>query len=202
MPNYISKEARVSKEAILEEPIYIEGQTTIRENSFIGSFTLINEDTTIHVGTNIGRYCSIGKKSEIGVPKHAMERLSSSVVSYHLKKRFPAYSSDFKQVEFEVYENTNIGNDVWIGSLVGVKTGVNIGDGAVVGMGAIVTKDVPPYAIVTGVPATITRYRFDKQTIEKLLELKWWNLDYKLLRDIDFDDINKAIEQLEALKGK
>jgi len=61
---------------------------------------------------------------------------------------------------------------------------------------------VPPYAIVTGVPATITGYRFDKQTIEKLLALKWWDLDYKLLRDIDFDDIDKAIEQLEVLNLK
>jgi len=201
MPNYISNEARVSKEAILEEPVRVQGRTMIRENSFIGSFSAINEDTTIHVGTTIGRYCSIGKKSEVGVPKHAMERLSTSVVSYHLENRFPAYNADFKQVEFEIYEETNIGNDVWIGSLVGIKTGVSIGDGAVVGMGAIVTKDVPPYTIVTGVPATITGYRFDKQTIEKLLELKWWDLDYKLLYDIDFYDIDKAIEQLEVLKA-
>jgi len=202
MPNYISNEARVSKEAILEEPVRVQGRTMIRENSFIGSFSAINEDTTIHVGTTIGRYCSVGKKSEVGAPKHAMERLSSSVVSYHLANRFPAYSADFKHVEFEIYEETNIGNDVWIGSLVGIKTGVSIGDGAVVGMGAIVTKDVPPYAIVTGVPATITGYRFDRQMIEKLLELKWWDLDYKLLRDIDFDDIDKAIEQLEVLNLK
>jgi len=202
VPNYISDEARVSKEAILEEPVSIRGRTMVRENSFIGSFTLINEDTTIHVRTTIGKYCSIGKKVEVSVPNHAMNRLSSSVISYDLEKNFPDYSSDFKQVEFEIYKDTKIGNDVWIGSLVGIKTGVTIGDGAVVGMGAIVTKDVPPYAIVTGVPATIRGYRFEAKTIKKLLALKWWDLDYKSLHDIEFDNIDKAIEQLEYIRQK
>ncbi len=199
MPSYISDEARVSKEAILEEPVSIRGRSMIRENCFVGSFTSINEDTTIHIRTTIGKYCSIGKKTEVGAPKHPIERLSSSAVSYNSKNRFPPYSANFKQVEFELYEDTKIGNDVWIGSLVGIKTGVTIGDGAVVGMGAIVTKDVPPYAIVTGVPATIRGYRFDEKTIKKLLNIKWWNLDYTLLHDIQFDNIDKAIEQLEAL---
>ena len=202
MKNYISEEAKVSKEAILEKPVYIKGRTTIRENSFVDSFTLINEDSTIHANTIIGKYCSIGKKVEVGVPKHPLSRLSTSVISFHLENRFPDYNSAFKQVEFEIYEDTKIGNDVWIGSLVGIKTGVTIGDGVIVGIGAIVTKDIPPYAIVMGVPATIRGYRFNKKTIKKLLALKWWNLDYKLLHDIEFDNIDKAIKQLEELRGK
>ncbi len=73
--------------------------------------------------------------------------------------------------------NAIIGNDVWIGSNVLIIGGIKIGDGAIVAAGAVVTKDVPPYAIVGGIPARIIRFRFDKEQINKLLELKWWNKD-------------------------
>jgi acetyltransferase-like isoleucine patch superfamily enzyme len=68
-----------------------------------------------------------------------------------------------------------IGNDVWIGRDAFILSGVHIGDGAIVGARAVVTKDVPPYAIVAGNPARIVRYRFDESSIEKLLKFKWWD---------------------------
>jgi len=200
--NYISDDAQVSTVSTIEYGVRILGGTEVRENCKLGSFSSIKEDSTIHVNTTIGNYCSIGKKVEIGVPKHPTDYLSLSSIQYQAKKIFPDYSENFNQVPFEIYEKTTIGNDVWIGTLVGIKTGVTIGDGAIIGMGAIVTKDVPPYAIVAGVPGKIIRYRFDKKTIEKLLELKWWDLDYKLFKDIEFDNIDRAIEQLEILKWK
>ena len=67
-----------------------------------------------------------------------------------------------------------IGNDVWIGTEAIILSGVNIGDGAVIGARAVVTKDVPPYAIVVGNPARVVQYRFDEATIQRLLEIKWW----------------------------
>lgn len=68
-----------------------------------------------------------------------------------------------------------IGSDVWIGAHATILSGVTIGDGAVVGACAVVAMDVPPYAIVVGNPARLTRYRFDESTIEKLLAMKWWD---------------------------
>ena len=86
----------------------------------------------------------------------------------------------------------NIGNDCWIGQHVFIVGGVTIGDGAVVYAGAVVTKDVPPYAIVGGVPARIIRYRYDQETIDWLLRIKWWEHDiewfeenWELLNDIN-----------------
>lgn len=68
-----------------------------------------------------------------------------------------------------------IGNDVWIGRNSLILSGVNIGDGAIIGAGSVVTKDVHPYAIVAGNPAKMIRYRFDEKTIERLLKMAWWN---------------------------
>lgn len=86
----------------------------------------------------------------------------------------------------------NIGNDVWIGEGVFLVGGINIGDGAVVLAHAVVTKDIPPYAIVGGVPARILRYRYDEETIKFLLKIKWWNnsadwfkQNWRLLSDIE-----------------
>src|SRR5699024_1473398 len=90
-----------------------------------------------------------------------------------------------------------IGNDVWLGSHVAVLRGVTIGDGAIVASGAVVTKDVPAYAIVGGVPASLIRYRFDEQTIERLQELRWWRFTPDQLDGVPFDDIHAAIEVIE-----
>lgn len=79
---------------------------------------------------------------------------------------------------------TKIGNDVWIGFRAMVLSGVTIGDGAVIGAGAIVTVDVPPYAIVAGNPARVIRYRFSPNEIEKLLALRWWDWDIDRIKII------------------
>ena len=80
-----------------------------------------------------------------------------------------------------------IENDVWIGIQSLILDGVTIGDGAVIGARTVVTKDVPPYAIVVGSPARIIKYRFNEEVIQRLLEIKWWNLsDEEINEKIDF----------------
>jgi len=76
-----------------------------------------------------------------------------------------------------------IGNDVWIGTNVIILSGVKIGDGAVIGAGSVVTKDVEPYAIVAGNPAKLVRMRFDEETVDILLRIKWWNWDIQHIRE-------------------
>jgi acetyltransferase-like isoleucine patch superfamily enzyme len=78
--------------------------------------------------------------------------------------------------------NVTIGNDVWIGQEALIMSGVNIGDGAVIGARAVVSRDVPPYAIVAGNPARIVRMRFEPRQIERLLALAWWNRDVEQIK--------------------
>ena len=80
--------------------------------------------------------------------------------------------------------------------------GITIGDGAIIGSNAVVTKDIPPYAIAVGVPAKVIKYRFDSETIQSLLELKWWDLDDDIIAQLPFDDIHLCIEQLTKLRCK
>ena len=94
-------------------------------------------------------------------------------------------------------KKTTIGNDVWIGANAVVRKGVRVGDGAVIGAGAIVLKDVPAFSVVAGVPAKVIRYRFDENTIYRLLKLKWWEMDEDVLKALQFNDVEKCIEILE-----
>lgn len=145
----------------------------------------------------IGKYCSIGTNVQIGVSQHPTNWLSTSPVFYF------KHLLDFPSDGVEGYAENNlikpviIGNDVWIGFNAIIMDGVKIGDGAIIGAQAVVTKDVPPYAIVGGVPARVIRYRFDQETIKALLELKWWDKDPKFLANLPFTDIQSTIRILK-----
>lgn len=92
---------------------------------------------------------------------------------------------------------TVIGNDVWIGTGAIILYGVHIGDGAVVGAGAVVTRDVPPYAIVVGVPAKVLRYRFTEDQIAKLLKIRWWDWAVHKIEEntTHFENVEKFIKK-------
>lgn len=144
----------------------------------------------------IGKYCSIAENVLIFVDgNHRMDSFSTFPFREVLAwPEFPmnAYGKGVP----------NIGNDVWIGMNVTICSGVKIGDGAVVGSNSVVTKNVPPYAVVAGNPARVVKYRFTPLQIEKLLQLQWWNLDEKIIREkllLVMYDIDKVIYVLEEL---
>lgn len=153
------------------------------------------------LATSIGRYCSINATARIW-NNHPTEYVTTHPMldyptfyawdQYDERKRLcQTYGSHFDNAGFEDSPLRNnrpvvIGNDVWIGGNAVILPGVNIGDGAVVASGAVVTKDVEPYAIVGGVPAKVIKYRFDSKTIEKFLAIKWW--------DWEIEEIEKNIE--------
>lgn len=163
-------------------------------------------------GTHIGRYCSIARDVNIGQFNHTMEWLSTSPFQFEQGFRFntgesfpdkeqydatapdPALSAKARRVLTRV---TRIGNDVWIGHGAIITAGVSVGDGAVVGANAVVTKDVAPYAIVGGVPARLIRYRFDEALRERMLRVRWWQYATWQLAGVPFSDPDAALTEIE-----
>ncbi len=150
----------------------------------VGRFSYIARETVLNE-VNVGRFCSIGPRCLIGSGDHPVDWVSTSPVFYSniqqtgrsLAEGLPANAS------FTERRRIAIGNDVWIGAHVFVRDGVNIGNGAIVAAGAVVTKDVPPFALVGGVPARNIRFRFPPELVEQLQSIAWWDWPEDLLRE-------------------
>lgn len=142
-------------------------------------------------GTKIGKYCSIALGVVIHPAEHDVYSVSTSPnVPGHI------YSEGHGQSNGAI-----IGNDVWIGrNAIILNSCKNIGDGAIVAAGAVVTKDIPPYAIVGGVPARVIKYRFSPAIIKKLLKIQWWNLPDSELEKLPMDDVNLFVKVIKNVK--
>jgi len=148
---------------------------------------------------NLGKYNSIGRDCTFFL--HANHRsdwvttssqlwgpVTQDVAQMHMRMGHPTCKGDI-----------TIENDVWIGARSTIMSGVKIGNGAIIGATATVTKDVPPYAIVVGNPARIIKYRFTEEQIEALLKIAWWNWPEQKIKDDSFDmwspDIDEFIKK-------
>lgn len=136
--------------------------------------------------SRIGRYCSINGTARIQM-NHPMGFVTTYAMLYDLivvpNEKICAAAS---KVRLES-ERSEIGNDVWIGASVNLIKGIKIGDGAIIGAGAVVTHDVEPYAVVGGVPARVIRYRYPREMIDAFLRIKWWDWPIeKIAENIEF----------------
>ena len=179
------------------QTVYLKNVVT-NANIEIGDYTMYNDfvhdpldfeknNVLYHYPINkdklkIGKFCSIacGAKFLFTSANHKMRSLST----YPFPIFFEEWGLDVKNI-CDAWDNKGdivIGNDVWIGYEAVILSGVTIGDGAIIGSRAVVTKDVEPYTIVGGVPAKSIRKRFDDKTIIKLENIRWWNWDEKQIR--------------------
>lgn len=183
------------KETVYLKPVISNPNISVGEytmyNDFVNDPKLFEKNNVLyqypinHDKLKIGKFCSIacGAKFIFNSANHTLSSLST----YPFPIFFEEWGLDIKDVAL-AWDNKGdivIGNDVWIGYEAVIMAGVTIGDGAIIGTRAVVTKDVPPYTTVGGVPAKPIRKRFENEALDELLKIRWWDWpEEKIARNI------------------
>jgi acetyltransferase-like isoleucine patch superfamily enzyme len=158
----------------------------------------------------IGRYCSFGEEVQIGRQNHPLSWMSTSPAFYLHDKLFDLGdgfegADDYHSYQFNnkspatKVKITTIGNDVWIGHGAYIGAGVTIGDGAIIAAKSVVTKDVPPYGVVAGNPATLKRFRVPPHWISPMLRIKWWRYAPWQLQHLDVTEYRGFVPAIQAM---
>jgi virginiamycin A acetyltransferase len=171
---------------------FVKDPRDFEKNNVLYHYPQLNQEKLI-----MGKFCSIacGAKFMFTAANHAL----ASLATYPFPIFDEEWGLDPKDIR-DAWDNKGdivLGNDVWIGYEAVIMQGVTIGDGAIIGSRAVVTKDVPPYAIVGGVPARLIRMRFDEKTIARLEALKWWDWPKEKIRAHIKDLQTGNLDQLE-----
>lgn len=173
-----TRNSRISSDDVLEGNNYIAGWV---KGCHVGRGSYVMDQSWFQ-NAYIGRYCSIASEVKMVARRgHPTREYVATSPAFHLKSAM--IQTYVEQDGYEPYDKIEhqgrkwdlvVGNDVWIGTRVTLLGALHIGDGAIIGTGSVVTKDVPPYAVVAGNPAKILHYRFPEDQIQALLEMKWW----------------------------
>jgi acetyltransferase-like isoleucine patch superfamily enzyme len=194
--------ARVAPDSSFEAPCVVQASIQGAPTLSVGAYTGIFGATIW--GARVGRFCSIAQDVRIGLSEHPTDWLSSSMVGYVPnvhgwtgRMAAEGRAPRLKLGQFRTRPTTSIGNDVWIGYGAFIRSGITIGDGAIVAAGAVVTRDVEPFAIVGGTPARVLRQRFAPEIAERIRRSRWWDRDIFSL-PVDFSDPGAALELIDA----
>lgn len=175
----IDKKCSINSESVISHNVHVLENCVIN-NSKINSYTYVGKNCIIQNAT-IGKFCSIANDVLIGLGKHPVDNFSTATLFYRKKNTLKISLID-ADLNFSEYENITIGNDVWIGSRALIMDGVTIGNGAIIAANAIVTKDIPSYAIVGGIPAKVIKFRFGVEKIQRFISSNWWDLELEEIK--------------------
>jgi len=164
-------------------------------NCKIGKYSYIGEHSSV-INVEFGSFTSVSNYCAIGGGNHALSWISTSPL---FNSSTSILHERFSDNEYDPFLKTYVGNDVWIGTHCIIRAGVKISDGAVIGMGSIVTKDIGPYEVWAGNPAKMIRKRFDDKTIKKLMESQWWNWPIEKIK-LSADTFNSVDKFVGYLK--
>jgi acetyltransferase-like isoleucine patch superfamily enzyme len=185
-------------------PAFLNRFTQVGPDAVVGRWFGMNENCFIARAT-VGHFCAIGARTAINPFNHPVDWLSIHEFQYH-----PAsfdWVEEYNAIDRlartpDMFQRVTIGSDVWMGHNVNVMPGVSVGDGAIIGAGSVVTKDVPPFAIVAGAPATVKKYRFSDALIERLLRVRWWDLELEELGGLPYRDVERCLDRVEEIKAR
>ncbi|MBX3580566.1 MAG: antibiotic acetyltransferase [Rhizobiaceae bacterium] len=158
------------------------GERVVLREVVVGDFSYFERNAEA-IYTEIGKFCSIAANTRINALEHPIERVTQHKVTYRPNEYFRWLGVDGDFRARRQSKQVRIGHDVWVGHGAVILPGVSIGNGAVIGANAVVTKDVGPYEIVTGVPAGRLRLRFPREISDRLEALKWWDWPVEKLAD-------------------
>ena len=203
------KNVRIGFLARILPPSFFEGNNKVGKFSVfkgtMGRYSYVGDNAVV-LG-RVGRYTSIANRVNVISGRHPLKAPYVSTHPAFYAKHSAVGKTYVEEQLFDEYLfvdapdgasfSSIIGNDCWIGEGASIIGGLTIADGAVVLANATVTKDVPPYAIVAGVPAKVIGYRYDEQTIQTLLEKQWWNREESELKEkaLLFSNLNEFIKQ-------
>ncbi|MDP1600756.1 CatB-related O-acetyltransferase [Phenylobacterium sp.] len=201
---------RVGQQIGVDERCEIEPYVTFASGDVIpkavGAFSYTH--SSLQSDVSVGRYCSIAAGLSFFGAAHPLDRVTSSPTTFDPPQsalRFiSGYLADYGITDYPSFPfehrpaPVTIGHDVWIGAQAMIAGGVVVGHGAVIGARSVVTKDVPPYAIVVGSPARTVRFRFPEATIARLLALQWWRFGPEVIQRLDPLDLDRFLDAAEA----
>lgn len=185
-------------------PLYLEQYARLGPDSRVGRYCSLGF-TSWCSRADVGSFVACGPRTVINPFNHPVDWLSTHEVcynptSYDWVSEYAEFAPYMAKREAAAFARVSIGSDVWLGANCVVLRGISIDHGAIIGAGTVVTKHVPPYAVVVGSPARTVKYRFRQKVIDRLLVSRWWDLPLSDLRGLDFSNVESCLERVEDIR--